>query len=144
MLRFVTLGLALVACNDHDHDHDHDHGHNEEMLVGDGGTHTDEGTYHLMLSSSPDPLVSGEVSLEIKVMETANNHEAVTGATIEITPWMPDMDHGIGEAPEVVELETEGSYEATWEYSMPGRWELTIDITADPGTDSVVVAHDVE
>ena len=134
-----AVPLALAAgCHDHDHDHD------DSMLVGDGETHTDDLTYHLMLTSSPDPLVVGDVTLDIMVMDAANGHAGVTGATLEVTPFMPDMDHGIGVAPQVMEMSMEGMYQATWEYSMSGRWEVTIDIEAEPGNDSVVVAHDVE
>lgn len=62
----------------------------------------------------------------------------VTGASLTVTPFMPDHQHGPGAyTPQVMELATPGQYQIsdinTW---MPGYWEITIDATV-PGTTPV-------
>jgi len=66
----------------------------------------------------------------------------VTGASLTVTPFMPDHQHGPGAyTPQVMELtSTPGQYQIsdinTW---MPGYWEITIDAkTPDKVEDTVV------
>ena len=65
----------------------------------------------------------------------------VTGASLTVTPFMPDHQHGPGAyTPQVMELATPGQYQIsdinTW---MPGYWEITIDaMTPDKVEDSAV------
>ena len=65
----------------------------------------------------------------------------VTGASLTVTPFMPDHQHGPGAyTPQVMELATPGQYQIsdinTW---MPGYWEVTIDaMTPDKIEDSAV------
>lgn len=65
----------------------------------------------------------------------------LTGATIKVTPYMPDHRHGTS-VPVIVTPDpaTPGRYELSpinlW---MPGLWQITIDVTPAGGTrDSVV------
>jgi hypothetical protein len=62
----------------------------------------------------------------------------VTGASLTVTPFMPDHQHGPGAyTPQVMELTTPGQYQIsdinTW---MPGYWEITLDAVV-PGTSPV-------
>jgi hypothetical protein len=62
----------------------------------------------------------------------------VTGASLTVTPFMPDHQHGPGAyTPQVMELATPGQYQIsdinTW---MPGYWEITIDAKT-PGSSPV-------
>jgi hypothetical protein len=65
----------------------------------------------------------------------------VTGASLTVTPFMPDHQHGPGAyTPQVQALATPGQYQIsdinTW---MPGYWEVTIDaMTPDKIEDSAV------
>ena len=68
----------------------------------------------------------------------------VTGASLTVTPFMPDHQHGPGDyTPQVQELVAPappGQYQIsdinTW---MPGYWEITIDaMTPDKVEDSAV------
>jgi YtkA-like protein len=65
----------------------------------------------------------------------------VTGASLTVTPFMPDHQHGPGAyTPQVMEMATPGQYQIsdinTW---MPGYWEITIDaMTPDKIEDKVV------
>lgn len=98
------------------------------------------GLYTLELAPERDPFVAGDQS-ELHIVVTGEAGPT-TSAALSLTPWMPDMGHGIAQAPEVV---GDGdAYLATWVFSMPGYWELTIDIDAEHGADQAVVAYDVE
>jgi len=62
-----------------------------------------------------------------------------TGATLTITPWMPDHQHGAGAYTPKVQEMTNGQYDVqeinTW---MPGYWEVTVDATVGTVHDSAV------
>jgi hypothetical protein len=63
-----------------------------------------------------------------------------TGATMTVTPFMPDHQHGAGAYKvQVDELPAAGQYQLsqinTW---MPGYWEVTIDAQAGAVHDTVV------
>ena len=65
----------------------------------------------------------------------------VTGASLTVSPFMPDHQHGPGAyTPQIQETTTPGQYQIsdinTW---MPGYWEVTIDaLTPDKIEDTVV------
>lgn len=101
---------------------------------------TDGGRYQLRYRADPNPPASGAAALEMYLADAMA--APVTGATIALTPYMPSMGHGIAKPPIVTEVGS-GNYLGTWEYSMGGYWEVTVDITAGPGVDQVVLPFDV-
>ena len=96
---------------------------------GDLGADADPGVgdlYELALTPDPDPFVAGAAALEILLLDVEAG-APVAGADVTIEPWMTAHGHGISEPPVVTEL-GDGLYDATWEFSMPGAWELTFSI----------------
>jgi hypothetical protein len=96
------------------------------------------GTLVSLMSAMPAPPGRDDNTWEIDV---AREGAPLTGATVRVTPFMPDHRHGTS-VPVVVTpvAETPGRYELSpinlW---MPGLWEITIDVTPSGGTrDSVV------
>lgn len=74
-------------------------------------------------------------------IDVSKSGAALAGATVKVTPFMPDHRHGTS-VPVVVTPDpaTPGRYQLSpinlW---MPGLWEITIDVTPAGGTrDSVV------
>jgi hypothetical protein len=71
----------------------------------------------------------------------------VTGASLTVSPFMPDHQHGPGDiTPRVQEMPPPGQYQVsdinTW---MPGYWEITIDaMTPDKVKDTAVFKVCVE
>jgi len=105
--------------------------------------HTDDGLYMVAYSTDPTPPLAGDTVLMLEIMDVGDNHAPVLDAVLDIEPWMPAMNHGIMGDVTVMEM-GEGTYEAEWAYSMPGGWEVTVDVDADAGTDSVVLGFEVE
>lgn len=104
---------------------------------------TDAGRYAMRLTPEPDPFVAGEtVTLVVELFEP-DGLAVVPGAEVAVTPWMPDMGHGIADPPVVTET-AEGVYEAVFAFNMAGYWELTVDIDGPAGADTRVVPHDVQ
>jgi len=101
---------------------------------------TDGGLYALTLSPVPDPPVAGPAALELLVTDL--DGFAVEGAGIALDIWMPDHGHGVSQPP-IVSDRGDGEYTAEWTYSMPGYWELTVEVSGPEGEDNVVVAYDV-
>jgi len=107
--------------------------------------HSDGGGYHMELTLSPAEPVAGEdVTATLNVL---NHHEStpVTGAAVDMTPWMPMHDHGINDEVSVSEL-GEGDYEGTFAFSMPGSWELRLDLddSGELGADTAVATIEVQ
>jgi hypothetical protein len=88
-----------------------------EMTVEDGNMKTGKNIVHLRL--------------------TDQKGAPVPGASIAITPWMPGMDHGTPYESMVTDL-GEGRYRTNIPLTMGGHWEITMDITKDGETDTVV------
>jgi hypothetical protein len=97
-----------------------------------------EGLYTLHMHAD-DPVAGELTTFGFHLLHDGDN---VTGATVAVTPYMPDMGHGITDEPVVTEGE-DALYEAVFTYSMGGYWELTIDIDAEPGADQAIVAYEV-
>ena len=137
MMRSLWIGclLGLMACGSDEDE--------TTAYTGDGEVVTQNNLYHLKLVSAPYPHQAGQVQLSIQLSDNQNNQTPVTGATLQVTPLMPDMGHGINEDVQATESGN-GDYLATWSYSMAGQWELTLDVDASMGTDKVIVTYDVE
>lgn len=78
--------------------------------------------------------------LEIDAMANGVVGAPQSGATMTVTPYMPDHQHGAGAfTPQVSPAATTGQYQIqqinTW---MPGYWEITIDATVGGVEDTVV------
>ena len=61
--------------------------------------------------------------------------DPATGVTVGLVPWMPAHNHGIPQDVTVSEAGA-GAYEATFAFSMPGSWELQLDLDGEPGQDT--------
>jgi hypothetical protein len=88
-----------------------------------------------MMSAVPAPPARNLNTWVIQITWEATG-KPVTGASLTVTPFMPDHQHGPGDiTPQVMELTTTpGQYQIsdinTW---MPGYWEITVDAIV-PGT----------
>jgi hypothetical protein len=101
--------------------------------VGAGGL-----TFRLV-SSTPAPPSRDNNAWDIELL---SGSEPVSGATLKITPFMPDHRHGTSIKPVITPGQDPGRYNADpinlW---MPGLWEVTIKATTAgdaPVTDEVV------
>jgi YtkA-like len=64
------------------------------------------------------------------VKVTDANGAPVTGATIAVKPFMPDMGHGSSITPQITPMTTAGMYQITLlDLFMPGIWTNTFTIT---------------
>jgi len=104
---------------------------------------TDAGLYMIHLTPSTDDFTSGvEVVLDMHVMM---DEMGVAGATVTVTPFMPDMGHGLDTPPVVTEDDMGmGMYTATWTYTMAGLWEVDIEVDGSAGADMVTVSYLVD
>jgi hypothetical protein len=74
----------------------------------------------------------------VNIIVHDKNDAEVMGAGLTITPWMPEMGHGVLEEPEIVERGG-GLYSIeNVVISMPGRWELRIKVVKDGVEDRAV------
>lgn len=88
-----------------------------------------------LVTSDPGPPVKGNNSWLVKISDPSGN--AVTGATLRVTPFMPD--HGHGTAVKAKISESAKGYTVTPLYLfMGGIWQVTIDATTDKLSDSTV------
>ncbi len=139
LVPFAFAGL-LMACGDDDHENHGAEPNGDEAATASGLYETDEG-FVLDLAFDPDPPRTGEVDLHI---ELSLDEQPVEEAHIEIEPWMPSHGHGANTVPQVHEM-GDGQYHVDeLTFSMPGHWELAIDIEAREIKSSLLIDLDVE
>ena len=78
-------------------------------------------------------------TLQINTMSSGVVGAPATGATMTVTPYMPDHQHGAGAYIVQIKETADGKYELSEiNLSMPGYWEVTIDAQAGAVHDTVV------
>jgi hypothetical protein len=74
---------------------------------------------------------------------TGATGSAITGAQLDAEPWMPSMGHGSPVKPSTTEIGA-GEYRIEdLSYTMPGKWEVRVDVSAGGVTDRFGVGLDV-
>jgi len=87
---------------------------------------TDNMKFQVELIPPGDGFKVGINDLSLKVTDAKG--KAVEDAIISITPWMPDMEHGVNLRTEVKET-GKGSYMSdNVGFSMPGKWQLIVTV----------------
>lgn len=90
----------------------------------------------------PDPPVVGKNSLSLRLQ--TRDGVLVEEADINAEPWMPAHSHGVAVRP-VVRAEGDGVFLVDeLRFTMPGTWEVRIDIEVSNVRDSLVVSADVQ
>lgn len=87
-------------------------------------------------AEEPSTEQHGDVAMELTAASAPHRGtntftlKTATDATkVEIYPWMPSMGHGSPEDPTIVK-EQDGSYRLeNVVFSMPGAWELKVNVT---------------
>lgn len=113
----------------------------DEFVVGLQKTGTAGALDFQLMTASPAPPARGDNTWVVQVSQMVNGvvGSPVSGASIIVTPFMPDHEHGTPIQAEVTPMATAGQYELSpinlW---MPGLWETTLSVTSASGTDKVV------
>jgi hypothetical protein len=80
-----------------------------------------------IMQAAPSPPAKGTNAFTLEVADGAGN--PVDGATVVVTPFMPDHGHGSAVVP-VVTAAGGGKYEVAKVYlSMAGLWRITVTVT---------------
>ncbi len=114
----------------------HDHGKFTKHLADSKMLVTEKGLYSVEMSIPDKRLGVGVNTVDIIIHDKKDMD--VTGADITVTPWMPEMGHGVFEDPAVVE---KGNGLYTVEnivLVMDGHWEIRINIKNGDAEDKVV------
>jgi hypothetical protein len=79
------------------------------------------------VDATPAPPSDGMNAWTVRVTDGSGN--PVTGATITLKPWMPDMGHGSSVTPQITPMGEDGMYQVTLiDLFMPGIWSNTFTI----------------
>jgi outer membrane murein-binding lipoprotein Lpp len=95
---------------------------------------SESGTFNVELQHQ-DEIKKGRNDIQLKLTDAAG--AAVSGAKIDITPWMPEMGHGVMWVPKVIDR-GKGQYDVLLILNMGGHWELRLDIIKEELGDRVV------
>ncbi|AWV89428.1 FixH family protein [Bradymonas sediminis] len=132
---FVLAGLSACGGDD-DADAAQHEQHDDTLLV------SANGHFQAELHAMPEAPVTGINMVHLKLLDAQNT--PVSGATIEVEPFMPAHGHGTPEAPTVAE-DGEGMYTiSNIKYTMPGAWELRIDVSAGGTQDRIIADYEVK
>jgi hypothetical protein len=98
---------------------------------------TDEGLFHVSVSTDVDPLPLNEIHSWTVHVETPDG-QAVEGAQISVDGGMPEHNHGFPTAPEITKELGNGDYLLEGvKFSMAGWWELKLNIDDGEQTDQI-------
>ena len=96
---------------------------------------TANGLYSVEIKIKDQELNVGVNTFDVIVRD--KNGKEVTGATIDVVPWMPEMGHGVFDKP-IVKEKGGGTYSVdNVVLIMEGRWELRLKIRKDNAEDNV-------
>jgi putative copper export protein len=102
---------------------------------------TANGVYSVKIEIKDQALNVGVNTFDVIVRD--KNGKEVTGATIDVVPWMPEMGHGVFDKP-VVKEKGGGTYSVdNVVLIMEGRWELRLKIRNDKAEDNVTFGFSV-
>ena len=101
---------------------------------------TAKGKYKLSLMVMKPPIKKGYNDLALTVRDSSGR--PVADADIKLTPWMPEMDHGVMGIPKVSHIGS-GVYKYKVFLNMPGRWELRVSVKSGEVADSAIFNLDV-
>ncbi len=128
-MRSLLLLLPITACQPP----------GDTGVTAPSALQTEAGLYTASLDWQPDPPAQGEQLLRV----TLDGAEVLgESAHLGVELWMPEHDHGLTDPPQL--STADGVTAATWIWSMPGTWELTLTFTGDAGEDTAAATFDVE
>jgi len=135
MRLFLILGVVLAtgACSDDEGDDDTSYNcaaemRDDEFVIGLAKPGESSRYEFKLLSSDPAPPARDANRWVLQLSTMAAPATPVTGASISVTPFMPDHAHG-SESVIVTPMTVPGQYElfpvTLW---MPGLWEVTLQV----------------
>ncbi len=84
-----------------------------------------------LLESRPGPPIKGTNAMTIEILDAGG--QPVDGATVTVTPWMPDHAHGSAVKPVVTPL-GDGKYDIDKVYlAMAGLWQIKVSVQPPGG-----------
>lgn len=101
-----------------------------------GESATSEAGFLVQWVTTPFPAEVGQATLEITVTDAAG---VPVEGNVQIEPWMSIHGHGPAGDTDVSNL-GDGAWRGTWDYSMPGPWEVTITVRGE----ELVLTYEVE
>lgn len=132
LVAVLMLAAAGYASGMHEHSEGEFTKHYAESLF----KVTENGLYSVELVILGKELVAGTNTVDVIVHDKEDAD--VMGADIKVTPWMPEMGHGVREKPFVMERGG-GLYSVeNIDIIMTGHWELRIEVSKAGVTDTVV------
>jgi hypothetical protein len=91
-----------------------------------------------LMAAEPAPPIKGFNVWTVLVADTAGSAQA--GATVKVTPWMPDHRHGPQVQPLISAIDPPGQYKVSQLHLfMAGLWQVTVDVTSAAGVKDAVV-----
>jgi hypothetical protein len=140
----LAIALATAACSGgHGDDHPEEYDcvketRDDEFVMGLTKTGGAGQLSFKLVSSDPAPPSRGDNTWILELSTMAAPVMPVSGATMSVTPFMPDHEHGSGEDVIVTPMPAAGQYKLEpvnlW---MPGLWEVTMQVNGAQ-TDRVV------
>jgi hypothetical protein len=90
-----------------------------------------------ILDATPAPPSRGDNTWRVRIEDDAGLPQP---ATIEVSTFMPDHQHGSSIAAQVEPTEATGEFVISpVNFFMPGLWEVTLDLQQEDGADDAVV-----
>ncbi len=135
MRLFLILGVTLSvgACADDPHDDTRydceKETRQDEFVIGLTKPGENSRLEFKLLSSDPAPPARGDNTLVLQLSTMAAPTTPVSGASMSVSPFMPDHEHPSGKAVKITPLTEPGQYQLEpVNLHMPGLWEVTVEV----------------
>ena len=102
---------------------------------------SDGGLFEALFTCDPDEPTTGDNGVTIHLQDPGG--EPLEGALLSVVPWMPSMGHGCSCDPEESEIGGGGYRVDKVRFTMPGSWELRVEVSVDGESDRIVAAVEV-
>jgi hypothetical protein len=145
MRPFLILGVVLAAgaCGNESDDDGTSYNcaaetRDDEFVMGLSKPGAQSRFEFKLVSSDPAPPARGDNVWIVELSTMTSPASPVTGASMTVTPFMPDHEHGSGETVVVTPMSEPGRYKLEpvnlW---MPGLWEVTMQVSGTPSDRAV-------
>jgi hypothetical protein len=133
----LGLGIALAAgaCADDEPEDDTSYNcmaetRDDEFALGLSKPGESSRYTFTLVTADPAPPARGDNTWVLRLDTMAAPVAPVTGATMSVSPFMPDHSHGSGKTVTITPMTEAGEYKlAPVNLWMPGLWEVTVQVS---------------
>jgi hypothetical protein len=109
-----------------------------EKVAPEGTTASKNSCFFVQVNTSPGSVALGDNTFKIRIFSATDQQIVSNSARVNLTYNMPAMPE-MGASSETPQRQSDGDYQVTLFFSMPGEWEVTLNIEDSGVSDAYVL-----